>query len=405
MQNSSIQSSGSFGPLFPYVDSYSAQLRERGYSEHSFYEQLCALKLFGRWLKRTGRGTRDINESIINRFLKRLRPGYPRNAAPSALRRLLILLRQKGVTPPPKATRQSRSEKIISDYVRYLLEERNLAPHSIAHLQRFAEKFMAERFAKETVKVSKLRSTDVTAYVQRHARDNGPLSARHLVRSMRSLLRYFYCKGLTGTDLSLTVPNVASWSLSTLPKHLGPGEVRCVLAHCDRSTARGRRNHAILLLLARLGLRAGEVVRLNLEDIDWENARVAICGKGQKWAQLPLPADVARAIAHYLRRDRPRCDSRRVFIRDYAPIGGFKRANAISKIVKCALEMAGIVSSRKGAHLLRHTLATDMLRKGASLEEIGEILRHKSADSTAIYAKVDLKTLRGLALPWPGGVR
>jgi site-specific recombinase XerD len=221
---------------------------------------------------------------------------------------------------------------------------------------------------------------------------------------MRSFLRYLHYKGFVGQDLSLTVPKVARWPLSSLPKHLPAAQVRQVLSHCDRSTPLGRRNYAILLLLARLGLRASEVVRLNLEDIDWENARITVCGKGGKWAPLPLPADVARALARYLRRDRPRCACRRVFIRDYAPLGGLNRNTSVAKIVQCALAKAGVVSARKGAHLLRHSLATEMLRQGVSLDEIGEVLRHKSRDSTAIYAKVDLNWLRALALPWPGGV-
>jgi site-specific recombinase XerD len=222
---------------------------------------------------------------------------------------------------------------------------------------------------------------------------------------MRSFLRYLHYKGLINGDLSLAVPKVARWTFSTVPKHLSPDQVREVLRHCDQSTALGRRDYAILLLLARLGLRAGEVARLNLEDIDWENARITVCGKGGKWAQLPLPADVARVMARYLRRDRPRCACRRVFIRDYAPIGGFNSGGAVASIVKRALTRAGVASARKGAHLLRHSLATDMLRKGASLDEIGEVLRHKSPDTTAIYAKVDLSALKTLALPWPGGVR
>jgi site-specific recombinase XerD len=221
---------------------------------------------------------------------------------------------------------------------------------------------------------------------------------------MRLFLRYLHYKGLIDTNLSLAVPAVARWSLSTLPKHLPTAQVRRILRHCNRNTPLGRRNYAILLLLARLGLRAGEVVGLNLEDVDWENGLITVYGKG-KWAQLPLPADVARAIACYLHRDRPRCACRRLFIRDYAPVGGFNRSTSISKIVKCALEKAGVVSARKGAHLLRHSLATDMLRKGASLDEIGEVLRHRSPDTTAIYAKVDLKSLRTLALPWLGGAR
>jgi site-specific recombinase XerD len=262
------------------------------------------------------------------------------------------------------------------------LDERNLSPQTVAHRRLTASRFLLEKFGCGSLNLSKLRASDVTTFVQRHARDHGPFHASHLTTGMRLFLRYLHYKGLTNTDLSLTVPTVARWSLSTLPKHLSAAQVRQVLRHCDRSTARGRRNYAILLLLARLGLRAGEVVGLNLEDIDWENTRITVCGKG-KWAQLPLPADVARAIAYYLRRDRPHCSCRRVFIRDYAPIGGFRRSTSIAKIVQCALAKAGVVSARKGAHLLRHSLATDMLRKGASLDEIGEVLRHKSPDTTA----------------------
>jgi site-specific recombinase XerD len=161
----------------------------------------------------------------------------------------------------------------------------------------------------------------------------------------------------------------------------------------------------ILLLLARLGLRAGEVIRLRLEDIDWDHACLLVRGKAGRSAQLPLPGDVARAMAQYIRRDRPRCDCRSIFIRDYAPLDGLSKANSIAKIVWQALKNAGVKSARAGAHLLRHSLATDMLSRGASLDEIGEILRHRSADTTAIYAKVDLKALRSLAVAWPGGAQ
>jgi site-specific recombinase XerD len=146
------------------------------------------------------------------------------------------------------------------------------------------------------------------------------------------------------------------------------------------------------------------VVRLNLEDLDWENGHITIYGKG-RWAKLPMPADVARAIARYLRRDRPRCECRRLFLCNYAPLDGFAGASAVAGVVRRALAKAGVESARKGAHLLRHSLATDLLRRGASLHEIGEVLRHKSTDSTAIYAKVDLRSLRRLALPWPGGAQ
>ena len=406
MKNPFIPTSGSSGPLFPYISHYLTLVKEQGYAVGSLYEQVHVLKVCDRWLKRIGREVRDLNESIACECLRHvMKGGYGKNAGSSTLQRLLKMLRRIGVTPEAEAARLNPSEQLTHAYERFLLDERNLVPQTVAHRRLVASRFLSEKFGGGPLNLSKLRAPDVTTFVQRHAHDHGPFYARHLVVGMRLLLRYLYYKGLTDTDLSIAVPTVARWSLSTLPKHLSAAQVRQVLRHCDRSTPLGRRNYAILLLLARLGLRAGEVVRLNLENIDWENARITVCGKGGQWAQLPLPADVARAIVRYLRRDRPRCECRRVFIRDYAPVGGFCGAGAIASIVKRALAKAGVESARKGAHLLRHSLATDMLRKGASLDEIGEVLRHRSPDTTAIYAKVDLNSLRTLALPWPGGDR
>jgi site-specific recombinase XerD len=400
----STKSSGSFGPLSLFINRYLAQVREQGYAAGSVYEQIHILKVCDRWMKQTGRDVRDLDETIMRDCLRRVsRHGYGRNAGASTLRRLLGMLRRIGATPAAK-TCPSKIEQLIGAYEHFLLKDRNLVPHTVAHRRLAARRFLSETFGSRPLLLSRLRATDVTTFVRRHAADHGPAYAKHWVTGLRLFLRYLHYKGSISADLSLAVPSVASWSLSTLPKHLPAAEVRRLLHHSDRTTSLGRRNYAILLLLARLGLRASEVVRLNLEDIDWENARVKVYGKG-KWAQLPLPADVARAIAHYLRRDRPRCACRRVFIRGYAPTGGFHSAVAIGNIVKRALAKAGVVSERKGAHLLRHSLATDMLRKGASLDDIGEVLRHKSADSTAIYAKVDLNSLRALALPWPGGAR
>lgn len=405
MQNSFILPSGSSGPLFPYFNLYLTQLKEQGYAPGSVYEQIHILKTCDRWLKRTCRGVRDLNESMVREFLRRcLNRGYGKNAGASTMRRLLTMLRRIGVVSEAKAPPPSPSEQLVCAYGRFLLEERNLSPQTVVHRRLTASRFLSEKFAAGRLDVSNLRAPDITVFVKRHARDHGPFYARHLTTGMRQFLRYLHYKGLTDTDLSLAVPAVARWSLSSLPKHLPSAQVRRVLRHCDQSTPLGRRNYAILLLLARLGLRAGEAVRLNLEDIDWDNGLLTVCGKG-KWAQLPIPADVAEAIALYLRRDRPRCACRRLFIRDYAPVDGFYGANAIGSIVKRALGKAGVESARKGAHLLRHSLATDMLHKGISLDEIGEVLRHRSPDTTAIYAKVDLDSLRTLALPWPGGAR
>src|SRR6266567_1163566 len=397
MQNSSTSSGGSFGPLSPYINPYLTQIRAKGYSTRSIHDQVCALEMFGRWLQGTGRDVRHLTEAVTCDFFK---GRHPKDAAIAALRRLLAMLRQIGATPAAKTARPSPSEQLTCAYEHFLLKERDLSQQTVLWHRRFLKRFLSENFGSGPPNVSNLRALDVTAFVQRHAHRHGPAEARNLLAAIRSFLRYLHYRGLIDRDLSLVVPKVACWSFSTGPKHLAPAQVRQVLHHCDRSTPVGRRDYAIMLLLARLGLRAGEVVGLNLEDIDWENARITVCGKGGKWAQLPLPADVARAIARYLRHDRPRCASRRVFLRNKAPLGGFNRGGAISSIVKGALSKAGVVSARKGAHLLRHSLAMDMLRRGASFDEIGEVLRHKCSKSTSIYAKVDLQSLRTLALPW-----
>jgi len=405
MQKPSITSCGSFGPLSPYIGPYLAEIRNQGYSPQSLREQTHVLEACGRWLERTGRSAGDLNESIAHECLQRVvRRGFGRNTAPATLRRLLAMLRRIGVTPEPEARSLNRSEQLAHAYADFLLE-RNLAPRTIAIRRLVASRFLSEKFGSGPLKLCNLRAPDVTTFVQRHAHDHGPAHARTLVAGMRLFLGYLHYEGLIDSDLSQTVPAVAQWRFSTLPKHLSALQVRQVLRHCDRSTSLGRRNYAILLLLARLGLRACEVVRLNLEDLDWDNSRITVCGKGGQCARLPLPADVARAIAGYLQHDRPQYACRRLFIRDYAPIGGFDRGAALACLVKRALAKAGVESGRKGAHLLRHSLATHMLRKGASLNEIGEVLRHRSPDTTGIYAKVDLKSLRSLALPWPGGAR
>lgn len=405
MRNSSIPSGGSAGPLSPYFNSYLSQLREQGYARRSFFEQIHILKACDRWLQRTGRGVHDLNESVVREFLRRCVTGaYGKHAKVPTMRRLLAMLRRMGVTPEAKAHPPNPAEQLVFAYGRFLREERSLSPHTVGHHQLTASRFLSDKFDGRRLDVSKLRASDVNGFVRRRARDHSPSHAQQITTGLRQFLRYLHYQGLIGTDLSLAVPSVARWSFSTLPKHLSAAQVRQLLQHCERRTPLGRRNEAILLLLARLGLRAGEVIRLKLDDLDWENGLVTVYGKG-RWAQLPLPADVARAIARYLHRDRPRCACRRLFLGHRAPIGGLQSATAISKLVRRALAKAGVLSSRTGAHLLRHSLATEMLRQGASLAEIGEVLRHRSPDTTAIYAKVDLAALRTLALPWPGGAR
>jgi site-specific recombinase XerD len=252
---------------------------------------------------------------------------------------------------------------------------------------------------------SSLLPSDLTAFVQQQARRMPPERARLLVTGLRSFLGYLRHRGDISSDLSASIPAVANWALSTVPKSLPAGAAQEVIGHCHPTSPIEKRNYAILLLLARLGLRAGEIVALNLEDIDWEAGKMTIRGKGGRYAQLPLLADIGKAVASYLHGGRPPCNSRSIFVRHVAPIRGFGSSAMISTIVSRALTAAKVTSARKGAHVFRHALASDLLRHGVSLEEIGELLRHRSPNTTAIYAKVDTVALRELAMPWPGGVQ
>ncbi|MBE3088191.1 MAG: tyrosine-type recombinase/integrase, partial [Chloroflexi bacterium] len=252
---------------------------------------------------------------------------------------------------------------------------------------------------------SRLCAGDVVRFVQRQAARLHVKRAKQLTTALRSFLRYARYRGDLALDLAAAVPIVANWSRSSIPRAISADAVRQLLASISRRTSVGRRDYAILLVLARLGLRAGEVVRLELDDIDWNTGQMSIRGKGGCRTALPLPRDVGEAIAAYLRNGRPPSPCRRVFLRARAPIRGFRGPSAVGSLVRDAVVRAGISAPTKGAHQFRHGLATQMLRHGASLTEIGEVLRHRSPQTTTIYAKVDLDALRTLALPWPGGAR
>lgn len=224
-----------------------------------------------------------------------------------------------------------------------------------------------------------------------------------MTTALRVFFRFLLLRGDITSNLAASVPTVAKYKLSEIPKFLQPDEVERLLKSCDKNTSICKRDYAIGLLLSRLGLRAGEIVAMRLDDIDWEAGVINIHGKGARHDQLPIPQDVGEALATYIRHGRPSCSTRRVFIRARAPHKGFSSSVAIADIVRRALVRAGLDPIRKGAHLLRHSLAVKMLRAGAHLSEISEILRHFSPNTTEIYTKVDLAALCGLALPWPGG--
>lgn len=391
------------GVLGTYLDRFAEKLNREGYARYSSRLQLRLIAQFGGWLKQKSISVEDLTPEHTEQYLEyRRRQQRPRSGDGAPLKQLLNLLRQAGVLAEEVVV-DSATSKLKREFGRYLQQERALASTTVTTYLEFVGRFLVDGFADGQVDLSVLHAGDVTGFVQRQAKLIHLKQAKLMTTALRSFLQFARYRGYITADLAACVPTVANWSMASIPRFLPLDQVEIVLAGCNRQTPVGRRDYAILLLLARLGLRSGEVASLVLEDIDWEAGRITVRGKGGHWSQLPLPVDVGEAIAAYLRNGRQPVASRCVFLRVRAPISGFNRQQGVGSVVKHALARAGIDSPRKGAHQFRHTLATRMLRQGASLAEIGELLRHRSPQTTAIYAKVDLASLRTLALPWPGG--
>ena len=394
------------GPMGPYIDSYEAEMRGEGYARQTREVQVRLVADFGCWLAKRGIGTQDITSKLFRPYLRaRARRRRPTRNDLSALQRLLELLRRKGVVAAAVSPAVTPAERQQGEFRRYLRQERALASTTQACYTAFAGEFLMERFGAGPVDLSLLNAANVTGFVRRRAGAIRSKRVQLMTTAMRSFLRFARYRGDIETDLAACIPAVANWKQSTLPRALPPDQVERVLNSVDRKTATGRRDYAILLILARLGLRAGEIRALTLDDLDWQEGLITVRGKAGRFSQLPLPKDVGAAIADYLRHGRPITGTRCVFLRAKAPAGGFRGQSGIGSLVRHTLERAGIDSPRKGAHQFRHALACQMLKQGASLSEIGELLRHRSPQTTAIYAKVDLESLAALALSWPGGAR
>ncbi len=393
------------GPLGPYMDMFVTHLHENGFARPSIRDRIGIIARLSRWLEQSKLGIVNLNEKRVDEFiLGRKRSGRLYHGERPTLYRLLGQLRFIGAVrgPEPKIITEGPLPQIERAFQKYLEKDRGLGRKTIVRYLPFVHRFLSECFRQIPVDLSKLRPNDITGFVLRHARDHSPQNAKQMVAALRGFLRSLRMHGEISTELASCVPPVADGRLAGVPKYLEQEQIKRILAACDRRTPCGRRDYAILLLLARLGLRAGEVTVLALEDIDWKAGELTIRGKGARESRLPLPNDVGEALVAYLKKGRPRCTSRRLFIRSYAPFTGLTNQLAVSAIVRRAFLRAGIQNPHKGAHVLRHSLATQMLKKGASLREIGAILRHQDPDTTAIYAKVDLTSLREVARPWPG---
>ena len=394
------------GPLGKHVDGFVEALHSAGYEPRCIGAKVLIVAQLGRWLARRGLGARDLDEGRVTEFLRLRRGRYRPHGAQAALFQLLCYLRRTGALPPAVvAAKRGPAALIEQRYATYLREERGLAQATLINYLALVDRFLLDRFGKGPVRLGQLVARDVTRFVLRRAHTMSPGRAKLLVTALRSFLRFVFLRGETAIDLTAAVPTVADWRGAKLPKFIPAEDVQRIFRACDRHSATGRRDYAVVVLLARLGLRASEVVQLTLEDIDWRAGELIVHGKGARHDRLPLPADVGEAVVEYLRRDRPRCPSRRLFICAKAPRQGFEGPSTVCTIVRRAIARAGVRAPSQGAHLLRHSLATDLLRRGGSLAEIGELLRHRNSDTTLLYAKVDLGALREVAQPWPGGGR
>jgi integrase/recombinase XerD len=396
------------GPLSAYIGLFANWGRQQGYAAYSLHRQVLIAACFSRWLGRKGVPLRSVSSECAARYLRyRARRLRPQQGDAAALRHLIEFLRSEGVilTPHAPPPRLIPVERCAQAFERYLREERALATATIINYVPFIRSFLKDRFGHGEIILSRLSARDVVRFVQRQAPRLHLKRAKLLTTALRSFLRYARYRGEITVDLAAAVPVVANWSMTSIPRAIAANQVRQLLASINRRTAMGRRDYAILLLLARLGLRSSEVVLLELDDIDWNVGQLRVRGKGGQHTELPLSAEVGQAIAEYLRRGRPASASRRVFLRAKAPIRGFRGASGVGSIVRHALKRAGINAPTHGAHQFRHGLATEMLRQGASLSEIGDVLGHRHPQTTLIYTKVDLGALRPLALPWPGGAR
>jgi len=391
------------GVLGAHVNTFMSVVSDLGYSPSTIQTQLTLLKGLMRWVEESHVVASNIDESITDRFLiESGRKGAVRRGDNRTLHRFLDHLRIEGAIPHQKPTfNDSPLTHLKSRYEDYLLKERGLSTVTGSRYWPYIRKFILERFGNNPMRFCELCPQDIDRFLVCHARERTPKVAQLMVSAMRSFLRFLFRYGEINCDLSTAVPTVAAWRLSEVPKYIKPEEVESLLESCDRTTSVGRRNYSILLLIARLGLRAGEIVTLELGDINWRISEVTIRGKGQFCDRLPLPQSVGEALAVYLKNDRPKCSTRRVFVRTRAPCRGLEGSTTVSTIVRRTVEKSGLNTPSKGAHLLRHSLATDMLRKGASMTEIGELLRHRSPNSTEIYAKVDIEGLRSIVRIWP----
>lgn len=393
-------------PFKDHVELFLQHLRTAGYAERTLRKKRLALRSFAGWAHRKGIAVADFHDRHAATFLARS-SGRTKDwiaLQRRAIRQFLRFLRSGAGDAYPSAPGNSAVGcGLLREYEDYLRSNRGLAENSLRVYVPFVRSFLASRSARPgQVSERQLNTLAIRDFVLGHIQNRSAEYVRLLATALRSFLRFLFLSGRTSRDLSPSVPTVRKYRQAVPPAFLSPEEVERVLAKTDRSTSTGRRDYAILLLLARLGLRAGEIVGLELDHLLWRTGEIVVQGKGRMVDRLPLSSEIGEALAVYLHKGRGLSVSRRVFVRRWAPRTGLTGPASIGHIVRRALVRADIHRSGRGAaHLFRHGLATKMIRHGASMSEIAELLRHRSQTTTAIYAQVSFEALRTVALPWP----
>jgi site-specific recombinase XerD len=391
-------------PLQIHIDSFLDYLQSNGYVPQSVVNTRSIVMAFARWIQGALISVEDLNENHLAAFVKRRAPRPYARVELRALRRFVAYLRIESVLPSMAGSKPaSPANDLTQLYIDYLQTDRGLAKNSILVYTPFVRDFLIYRLVQRGhLALETLDAETIRAFMTERIVNRSSGWVRLLGIALRSLLRFLFLRGKTPRDLSPAVPMVRTYSQSGVPAVLSPQEVERILSATNRSTTSGSRDYAILLLLARLGLRAGEIVSLELSDIHWRTGEILVRGKGPRLDYVPLLADVGEALAIYLRENRGTSLSRRVFLRLIPPRVELAGPTSIDNIVRLALARAD-VPPRYGrvAHLFRHSLATRMIRHGASINEIAEVLRHRSQGTTAIYAKVSFDALRTVARPWP----
>lgn len=405
-QNEWILRQKPIGPLVKHLHPFTDYLVQQGFCRRYIGLQCRVSASFSNWLFKKNILEYEIKEAHIDGFLNGRNYTRAVNSGEiSTLHRLLKFLKQlKIVKVINKSVSSTPSQKIFNSYRFHILNDKGLSIKTLKQYWPFIERFLATCFGDKSINLSVLNEKDIVNFIKHQAASLSVVRAKVAVNALRSFLRYAIFCGDIDAALINAVPIVAAWSLSSLPKAISQEDIDAVLENCPRETRIGKRDYAILMLLVHLGLRSNEIVELNLDSINWENGSITVNGKGDQDHNLPLPIAVGEAIADYLQYGRPKCKNRRLFLRTIAPFAGLGAQQTIATIVKVSIERAGIDPPSRGAHQFRHAFASRLMQQGGSLTEIASLLRHQHPKTTNIYAKVDIKSLHSLSMPWPGDI-